>query len=288
MSSSSCLTNVWLGFNDTVNKIPLFYFIHVFKLDLIPFSVTAVCCLQHHGESKPVHPLNHLFYLLFCCFINSVLSNLQACWTSVGHEKQINAPAARYKFERTPSAAWWELETPIKSYGENLACSGEMKLFQKQPAAEPGPKSAVPRSLAQKIPSIQSKIHYLRRDPAAPFHTGTGPWKDYSQFSLLISLWKYEICSYFPTQREFCGGESIYPLIVTLIFFPAQNTGSGSGVAAQHPRPGTESSVPGGPGWERILPLYYTVRPGSDEQQASLITSTETAYQAKADLDLGM
>lgn len=161
---------------------------------------------------------------------------------SVGHEKQINAPAACYKFERTPSAAWWELETPIKSYGENLACSGEIKLFQKQPAAEPGPKSAVTRSLAQKIPSVQSKIHYLRRDPAAPFHTGTGPRKDYFQFSLLISLWKYEICSYFPTEREFCCGESVYPLIVTLIFF-SKNSGSGSGVAAPN-TPGQVQSHP--------------------------------------------
>lgn len=175
---------------------------------------------------------------------------------------------------------------PIKSYGENSACSGEIKLFQKQPASEPGPKSAAPRSLAQKIPPIQSKIHYLRRDPAAPFHTGTGPWKDYSQFSLLISLWKYEICSYFPTQREFCCGGSIYPLIVTLIFFPSTKFGLWFWSSCnQHPRPGAESSVPGEPGWE---PLYYTVRPGSDEQQVRLITSTGTPYRAKADVDLGM
>lgn len=48
---------------------------------------------------------------------------------------------------------------PDKVLWENLASSSEIKLFQKQPAAEPGPESAVPRSLAQKIPPIQSKIH---------------------------------------------------------------------------------------------------------------------------------
>lgn len=35
-----------------------------------------------------------------------------------------------------------------KAFGENLASSSEIKLFQKQPTAEPGPESAVPRSLA--------------------------------------------------------------------------------------------------------------------------------------------
>lgn len=91
---------------------------------------------------------------------------------------------------------------PDKVLWENLASSGEIKLFQKQPATEPGPKSAVPHSLAQKIPSIQSKIHYLRPHPAATFHTGAGLWKDYSQFSLLISLWKYEICCYFLLKKN--------------------------------------------------------------------------------------
>lgn len=71
---------------------------------------------------------------------------------------------------------------PDKVLWENLASSSEIKLFQKQPTAEPGPKSAVPRSLAQKIPPIQSKIHYC--DPAATFQTGTGLWKDYFQFTV--------------------------------------------------------------------------------------------------------
>lgn len=68
-----------LGFNYVVVIKSLLFFAcfqSEFKWVLISFAVTSVHCLQHHTKSKPVPPLNHLVYLLFCCLIKSLLSNL--------------------------------------------------------------------------------------------------------------------------------------------------------------------------------------------------------------------
>lgn len=77
------LTNMRLGFNYIVAiKSFLFFacFQTEFKWVFISFAVTSVHCLQHHTKSKPVPPLNHVLYLLFCRLINSTLPGEPRQW----------------------------------------------------------------------------------------------------------------------------------------------------------------------------------------------------------------
>lgn len=243
MSSNSYFNKHELSFNYiVVIKSLLFFFacLSEFKWVLISFAVTSVHCLQHHTKSKPT-PLNHLLYLLFCCLINSLLSNLPAMKTARSTWKPWQSLMGKF------SQQWWN-----KALSEAASSRTRTK---KCCAILTRPENSI-HPIKNPLPALTpcSYLSHRRRTVEGLF----------SGWSSNLAMKIYNLLL-LPAEKEFCCGESIYPLIVTLIFFFRTELGPSSWVAAPN-TPSGYSVIH--PRWAsvgmRILPVYYTVRPGSD------------------------
>lgn len=104
---------------------------------------------------------------------------------------------------------------PDKVLWENLASGSEIKLFQKQPAAETGLKVLRHAHSPRKFhPSDQKSITATLQ---LPFKQAPGRGRiipTLQSSNLTMKIWNQLL---FPAEKESCRGESIYPLAVTLI-----------------------------------------------------------------------